>query len=376
MRLLFLSTLLLSLCFAKDDPEKPATPPKTLPLHGERTIEFETDEGTWISLDVSPDGKTIVFELLGDIYTLPVGGGDTTPLLTGMAMETQPRYSPDGKEIAFLSDRDGAENLWVMQADGTKPRKLSEEKHAEFASPSWTPDGQFVVVSKAARSLGANELWMYHRDGGGPGMQMTKSKAKPDTPRDEWNNDMGATFSPDGKFVYFARRKRNFSYNVTFPLWQLVRRNLVSGDEDSITDLAGSAIRPLVSPDGKWLVYGTRYEQQTALRIRDLSSGDERWLAAGVQRDDQESRATRDLLPGYAFTPDSAAIVLNYDGHLWRIPATGSQKDAQMIPFKVHVKQDLGPLLHFTSRVDDSPSVRSRLIISLRGRPTARRLFT
>lgn len=374
MRLLFLSTLLLSLCFAKDDPEKPATPPKTLPLHGERTIEFDTDEGTWISLDVSPDGKTIVFELLGDLYTLPVGGGDAKPLLTGMAMETQPRYSPDGKEIAFLSDRDGAENLWVMKADGTKPRKLSDEKHAEFASPSWTPDGQFIVVSKAARSLGANELWMYHRDGGGPGLQMTKSKAKPDAPRDEWNNDMGATFSPDGKLVYFARRKRNFSYNVTFPLWQLVRRNLVSGDEDSITDLAGSAIRPLVSPDGKWLVYGTRYEQQTALRIRDLTSGDERWLAAAVQRDDQESRATRDLLPGYAFTPDSAAIVLNYGGHLWRIPATGSQKDAQMIPFKVHVKQDLGPLLHFTSRVDDSPSVRSRLIMEPTWSPDGKRV--
>src|SRR5579875_3193088 len=217
LTLLFLTNIC---CLIADEPEKP-TAAKSLPLQPERQIDFDTDEGTWLSLDVSPDGKTIIFELLGDIYTLPVSGGNAKPLLTGMAMETQPRFSPDGKEIAFLSDRDGSENLWIANADGTKPRKLSDERRAEFASPCWTPDGQFVAVSKVASHLGANELWMYHKDGGGAGMQMTKSRAKPDTPRDQWNNDLGATFSPDGKYVYFARRKRNFSYNATFPLWQI-----------------------------------------------------------------------------------------------------------------------------------------------------------
>ncbi len=201
---------------------------------------------------------------------------------------------------------------------------------------------------------------MYHRLGGGAGLQVTKSKLKPDAKREDWNNDLGATFSPDGKYVYFARRKEAFSYNVNFPLWQIVRRNLVTADEDTITNLAGSAFRPLVSPDGKWLVYGTRYEQQTALRIRDLTSGDDRWFVPRVQRDDQESRATRDLLPGYAFTPDSQSIVISYGGRIWRVPLRGSP---QQIPFQAHVKLDIGPLLDFPTRIDDNAPVRSRLIM-------------
>ncbi len=362
MRKLLLLSLLSTLVLLADDPEKP-TPPKTLSLKSERAIDFDTEEGTWISLDVSPDGKTIIFELLGDIYTMPLSGGEAKLLLGGMAMETQPRFSPDGKQIAFLSDRDGSENLWLVDADGTHPRKLSDEKQAEMASPTWTADGQFVAVSKTASNLGAHEIWLYHKNGAGPGLQMTKSKTRPDAPRDDWNNDLGASFSPDGKFIYFARRKRSFTYNVNFPLWQLVRRNLTTGDEDTITDLAGSAFRPLVSPNGAMLIYATRYEQQTALRIRNLATGDDRWLASSVQHDDQESRATRDVLPGYAFTPDSKSLVLSYGGKIWSLPAAGTQKDAQQIAFKAHVHQDLGPLLKFPIRVDDSPTVRSRLVM-------------
>jgi hypothetical protein len=194
-------------------------------------------------------------------------------------------------------------------------------------------------------------------------MQMTKSKAKPDAPRDDWNNDLGASFSPDGRYIYFARRKRNFSYNVTFPLWQIVRRNLVTGDEDTITSLAGSAFRPEVSPDGHFLVYGTRCEQQTALRIRNLTTGDDRWLASAVQHDDQESRATRDLLPGYAFTPDCRYLVLSYGGHIWKIETNGTQKTAEQIPFTAHVRLDLGPLLRFSTRIEDSKPVQARLIM-------------
>jgi Tol biopolymer transport system component len=353
------------------EPEKEKAPGK-LPLKPERSVAFETDEGTWLSLDLSPDGKNIVFELVGDIYTLPVSGGEAKPLLTGMAMETQPRFSPDGKEIAFLSDRDGAENVWVVQADGSNPHKLSDEKRAEFVSPAWSPDGQYVFVSKSGSQLGANELWMYHRLGGGAGIQVTKSKTKPDAPRDDWNNDLGATFSPDGKFVYFARRKRNFSYNVTFPLWQLVRRNLVSGEEDSITDLAGSAFRPAVSPDGKYMVYATRYEQQTQLRVRDMATGDEHWLPSVVDRDDQESRATRDLLPGFAYTPDSKALIISHQGHIWKMPIDGSAE--QQIAFHASVKLDIGPRLDFETRINDGEAVRSRLIMQPSASPDGKQV--
>ena len=128
---------------------------KGLPLTPDRTIEFTTEEGTWVSLDVSPDGKTIVFDLLGDLYTMPVEGGEAKPIVTGPAFDSQPRFSPDGKQLAFVSDRDGAENLWIAQADGSDPRALSKNKQSLYTSPSWTPDGDYVLVSRQEQAPAA-----------------------------------------------------------------------------------------------------------------------------------------------------------------------------------------------------------------------------
>src|SRR5436190_1936109 len=151
---------------------------KGLPLKSDRKIEFSTDEGTWLSLDVSPDGKTIVFELLGDIYTLPIEGGQAKLVDGGMAFDSQPKFSPDGKWIAFLSDREGTENIWIMKADGSEPKQVSKDPNSEFASPSWSPDGKYIFVSKTNFGIGPREIWMYHIDGG-TGIQVTKSKPTP-----------------------------------------------------------------------------------------------------------------------------------------------------------------------------------------------------
>src|SRR6202023_120128 len=116
--------------------------------------EFTTNEGTWISLDVSPDGKSVLFELLGDLYSLPMEGGEAKPVMTGLPFDSQPRYSPDGKQIVFLSDRDGSENVWIANADGSNPKKLTKDKEAIFASPVWTPDGQYVLASRQNTAAG------------------------------------------------------------------------------------------------------------------------------------------------------------------------------------------------------------------------------
>jgi len=175
----------------KDEKKEEKKEEKKLSLKSDRKIEFTTDEGTWISLDVSPDGKTIAFELLGDIYTMPMARGEAKLIDGGMAFDSQPKFSPDGKWIAFLSDRDGNENVWIMRADGSEAKQLSKDASGEFASPSWAPDGNYVFVSKAGFGIATFEIWMYHVQGGS-GVQVTKAKPAPTTPRQERHNAMGA----------------------------------------------------------------------------------------------------------------------------------------------------------------------------------------
>ena len=88
------------------------------------TIEFETDEGTWMNLDVSPDGKQIAFDLLGDIYIMSVAGGKAKLLSGGLPYEVQPRFFPDGSKISFTSDRGGGDNIWIMNSDGGDKKQV------------------------------------------------------------------------------------------------------------------------------------------------------------------------------------------------------------------------------------------------------------
>jgi len=331
---------------------------KGLPLKSDRKVEFTTDEGTWLSLDVSPDGKTIAFELLGDIYTLPIEGGQAKLIAGGMAFDSQPKFSPDGKWIAFLSDREGSENIWVMRPDGSEVKQVSKDPNNEFASPSWSPDGNYIFVSKAGFGITTYEVWMYHVRGG-TGVQITKAKPTPTTPRRERHNAIGAVASPDGKYIYYAVRHGGFAYNAQFPLWQIARRDRKTGDEDVLIEQLDSSFRPVLSPDGTQVLYVTRFETESGLRLRNLQSGEDRWVKYPITRDDQESRFTRDLFPGYAFLPDGKEIVYNQDGKIRRLNlAAGTDT---VIPFTANVSQDLGPKLDFPQKVEQGP-VKARLI--------------
>lgn len=331
-----------------------------LSLVGTRTIEFETSEGTWLSLDVSPDGGRIVFELLGDLYLLPIEGGTATALTQGMAFDSQPRFSPDGERVVFVSDRSGSSDVWTISVDGETLQALTDAPgKIEFTSPEYSPDGSHVVVSRTSWGLGTHELWAYHVDGGN-GVQITQARASTEIPKAQRTNSLGAVYSPDGRYLYFSRKYGGFAYNLRFPQWQIVRRDLRTGFEDYLTQAQGSAFRPRLSPDGKSLVYATRFEQQTGLRIRDLDSGKDDWLAYPVEHDDQESRFTRDLLPGYAFTPDGKALILSVDGGIRRLEI--DSRAVLEIPFKAQVSQSLGPRLYFPYRLGLGP-VKARMLM-------------
>ncbi len=246
---------------AQDDTAKPGD---GFTLKTAETITFDTDEVTWMQVDVSPDGRTILFDLLGDLYTMPISGGQATRIMGGLSFESQPTWSPDGRTIAFLSDRSGVENLWLANADGSGPRAVSKDGKTNdrpqiMASPAWTPDGQYLVVSKSRPpDPGTFWLYLYHRDGGTgvrvgaapPPQPGPEAQGPPPAPP---TNRMGAVVTPDGRFIYYAQRTGTFTYNARFPLWQIHRHDRETGDVTQVTNAQGSAIRPVVSPDGKWL---------------------------------------------------------------------------------------------------------------------------
>jgi len=318
-----------------------------LPLEGKtESLAFTTDEGSWLSLDVTPDGKTIVFDLLGDLYTLPVAGGVASRITSGLGFDSQPVVSPDGKWLAFISDRSGSNNLWVANVDGNDARKLSNDSQWGGISPAWMPDSQFIVVTR--RAVKSNEFTMFHIDGG-KGIKLSGAKEDAEV----WG--AGATVSPDGKYLYFAQGVDSNGPVDNFPVTQISRYEFSTGALDQLTRGVGGAVRPALSPDGNLLVYGTRDETQTGFRIRDLQSGADRWLTYPVQRDAQENYRppSRDLLPGYSFTPDGEAIVFNAEGKIWRVEIKSGGKSE--IPFAADIDIDIGPDLSAPYRVPQGP---------------------
>jgi imidazolonepropionase-like amidohydrolase/Tol biopolymer transport system component len=354
---------------------------RALPLLTSRPMSFTTSEATWLSLDLSRDGRTLVFELLGDLYTLPITGGEATRITSGQAYDMQPAFSPDGRRIVFVSDRNGSENVWIANSDGTKPRAITSTERENYMSPIWTPDGEYVIAAKGA------QLWMYHQDGGS-GVQMTGAApapaaggAAPPSPA-----LLGPVFAKDPRFLwvnirgnvpagfvartdeeqdpssanYDPHREIRSSARVIGP-YQVGQLDRETGRLHVRTHEHEGAFRPVPSPDGRWLVYATRNDSREALKLIDLNTGEDRWLKLDVQRDDSEGGGARDrdVYPSSAFLPDSSAIITTYGGKIWRVAVPSG--DATEIPFTAKVDQQLGPLVRFDYPIDDNKLTLSQI---------------
>jgi Tol biopolymer transport system component/imidazolonepropionase-like amidohydrolase len=316
-----------------------------------RTLSFTVSEGTWMNLDLSPDGGTIVFDLLGDLYTLPIEGGQATRITSGAAYDMHPRFSPRGDRIVFSSDRDGSLNLWLVDADGSNPTQVSEETDREVNSTAWSADGDYIFTRKHfvdTRSLGAGEVWMYHRSGG-KGLQVTE--------RTSWQKDQGEPFaSPDGQYLYFSQDDtpgQNFQYNKDpyAGIYQVHRRDLVTGETETVAGGPGGAHTPAISPDGRYLSFLRRDRVETVLYLRDLATGEEWPLFDHLDRDMQEIWAIHGVYPQYDWTPDSRRIVIWGEGKIWSVDVgTGEYTE---IPLTADVEHVVHEALRFP--VDVSP---------------------
>jgi len=297
-------------------------------------VAIDVTKGTWISLDVSPDGKEIVFDLLGDLYTIPIGGGEAKELSTGVAWDMQPRYSPNGKWIAFTSDRSGGDNIWTIHRDGSNPKQISKETFRLLTQPAWSPDSESIVARKhftSERSLGAGEMWLYHRSGG-DGLQMTKKRTD--------QKDTGEpVFSPDGRYLYYSDDVTPgafFDYNKdpNSQIYVIQRLDRESGESERYVTGPGGSIRPTPSPDGKSLAFIRRVRNKSTLFVRELESGRETALFDGLDRDMQETWAVHGVYPVMAWTPDAKSLVFWAKGGIHRIDVASKQ----VTPIPFHVK--------------------------------------
>ncbi len=313
------------------------------------TVDIDVTEGTWMNVDVHPDGDRLVFDLLGDLYELPIEGGDARPLTDSVAWDMQPRYSPDGARIAYTSDAGGGDNIWVMHADGSAAKQVTKEDFRLLNGPAWEPGGEFIVARKhfsSTRSLGAGEMWLYHRDGG-KGLQMTE---RPNDQKDV-NEPM---FSPDGRYLYFSRditSGDSFEYNKDSngQIYVIRRLDRETGEITTLTGGPGGAIRPTPSPDGKKLAFVRRVRFDSVLFVRDLQSGIEEPVFHNLDRDMQEAWAIHGVYPAFAWTPDSQALVFSARGKLHHLDV--STREAREIPFHVQTTKTLHEAVRYAVEV-------------------------
>ena len=344
----------------------------TKPRGKTREIDFTTTEGTWTQVDLSSDGKWIVFDLLGQIYRMPVAGGAAECLTqeSGIAINNQPRISPDGKSIAFISDRKGQMNPWVMDIDGKNAKSVAIESTVLMRYPTWTADGQYIIVLKIV-GLAGRSLHMYHKNGG-TGVELVKGEVGklPYRP----------TTSADGRYLYYdvyTARPTGFwgQEDVLKGSVQLHRYDLRTGEVTPVTAgeaqqqdraTSGGAYAAEPSPDGRYLSFirrvpggtasykGMKFGPRSSLWIRDLRSGAERLLMDPVEQDlAEESIPINGTYPAYRWAPDGKSIVLHQGGKIRRVDVASGQ--VATIPFSARVHRVMSEQAWANAKLSDGP---------------------
>ena len=315
-----------------------------------KTHSFTTNEGTWMNLDVSPNGQTIVFDMLGDIYSMPISGGKAKVLRKGIPFEVQPRFSPDGTKISFTSDAGGGDNIWIMNTDGSDAKQVTKEDFRLLNNAVWMPDGDYLVARKhftSGRSLGAGEMWQYHKTGGS-GIQLTEKKND--------QQDVNEPFiSSDGKYLYYSEDMYPggfFQYNKdpNSQIYVIKRYNFEDGETETITGGPGGAARPTVSKDGKMLAFIKRVREKTVLYIHNLETGEEWPVFDSLNKDQQEAWAIFGVYPNFNWLPNNTEIVFWSGGKIQKINIESLA--VTNIPFTADVNIDIAQTVHFNNAIE------------------------
>jgi Tol biopolymer transport system component len=295
-----------------------------------KDVTLTLSEGTWMSVDVSPDGKTILFDLLNDIYAMPAAGGEAKPILSGPATQRSPQFNPDGRSILYLSDESGADNIWIADPDGRNPRQISHETLAMITAPSWSPDGRAIAATKTSASvfeMRSSEIRRFDVAGGDTQIIEPPSSGKDiQEPR----------YAPDGRVLYYTERVGGTHYvyhNPGLSNFVIRRRDLATGETSDLVSGFGSATSPQVSPDGKQIAFVRRVGAKTVLFRYDIETRVQTAIYQDLDRDLQaDYLAQEHYYPAFDWFPDNLHVAIWGKGKLYKVNMrTGA---ATEIPFR------------------------------------------
>ena len=202
---------------------------------------------------ISPDGREIAFASGGDIWSVPVSGGDAHLLVSHAANESRPIYSPDGKRLAFMSTRAGSADIWILDFASGSVRRLTFDDGAEQLD-AWSRDGKWIYFASGAHDVGGKEdEYRVNADGGTPMI----------VAGDRFVGEFMGAPSPDGSTLAIVARgnaqsqwwRKGHSHLDESELW------LVRGDGSSnpayeqLTPLGAKRQWPMWDAQGKTLFF-------------------------------------------------------------------------------------------------------------------------
>ena len=271
----------------------------------DKRVSFEVSEGTRLAFDVSPDGRTAAFDLLGQIWLLPVEGGQAEAVTDAVhvpAEDVDPSFSPDGKWIAFAGRRPGGRGLWLLPAGGGAMRRLTtgESPYAE-PEPTWSPErSKLAFVRRGALltlDIASGSTTELRIDG------LPKGPVR------------SPAWSPDGRRIAFVHGWASERLGVgPDPGGRLYAVPLEGGEATPVLPDVTSLSRPAWSPDGKRLAYFTS----------DAGTGSQLWVADLAQQTRQRVEVDGELeTRRLRWFPDGRALLYVADGRLWRADLEG-----------------------------------------------------